>query len=519
MFFMCKSVSKLIEEKTMRNCLKRLNIVSPLAIGVLVLSLLAPSIYRIDSAQAERTTAEIERLQESAVKFEKLFNEIANYVQPSVVHVKAVQVMKQEQFEKFHPPGGGGGGGGPFGFGDEFFDRFFRGRIPKEFRQQGFGSGVIVDPRGFILTNNHVVQEADEIYVILPGTKKELKAEVVGADPPTDVAVIKVEGDGLPVASLGNSDSVKVGDWVLAVGNPFGLTQTVTSGIISAVGRANVGIADYEDFIQTDAAINPGNSGGPLVNLKGEVIGINSAIFTRTGGYQGIGFAIPINMAKSVMNSLIEHKKVVRGWLGVSIQDVTEELAESFGLTSTEGVLVGDITPNSPAESSGMQRGDVIIKYQGKDIKDVSDLRNMVAQTAVGTKASVEVLRSGKPEHLTITIGEQPADLFAQAGPTEGGQQPSTNYGMMLENLSPELARRYGYESEPGGVLVVDVEPGGLAETSGVQPGDLIKEANRERINNTQEFWRVADAAPKDKGLLLLVKRGKTTRYVLLKSK
>ncbi|MEE9515427.1 MAG: DegQ family serine endoprotease, partial [Candidatus Brocadiales bacterium] len=430
------------------------------------------------------------------------------------------------QFRQLHPPGGGGGGGGgggPFGFGDEFFERFFRGRMPKEFRQQGFGSGVIVDQRdgnAYILTNNHVVEGADEIYVIMPGKKKELKAEIVGADPPTDVAVIKIDGDGLPVAKLGNSDDVHVGDWVLAVGNPFGLTQTVTSGIISAVGRANVGIADYEDFIQTDAAINPGNSGGPLVNLQGEVIGINSAIFTRTGGYQGIGFAIPINMAKTVMNSLIEHKKVIRGWLGVSIQDVSEELAESFGLPVAEGVLIGDVTPDSPAERAGVQRGDVVVGYQGKKVDDTNDLRNLVAQTPVGTEASLEVIRDNKPVHLTVDIGEQPADLFARGGaPGEPeAAEPPRDYGMSLEDLDPNLAQRFGYEDETEGVLVTDVMPGGLASTAGLRPGDLVKEVNRQRITNLADFWRIAEESPKEKGLLLLVKRGKTTRYVLLKS-
>ncbi|MFQ5956143.1 MAG: DegQ family serine endoprotease [Candidatus Brocadiales bacterium] len=480
-----------------------------LSAAFLVIFISGAPIFKTESVLAERSTAEIERLQESAQQFQKLFGEVADYVKPSVVHVKAVKIMKAQEFEQFHPPGRG------FPFGDEFFDRFFRGRLPKEFRQQGFGSGVIVDSRGYILTNNHVVQDADEIYVIMPGKKKEIKAEVIGTDPPTDVAVIKIEGDGFPVARLGDSDVVKVGDWALAVGNPFGLTQTVTAGIISATGRANVGIADYEDFIQTDAAINPGNSGGPLVNLKGEVIGVNTAIFTRTGGYMGVGFAIPVNMAKSVMESLIAHKKVVRGWLGVAIQDITEELAESFGLPSAEGVLVSDVTHDSPAEKGGMQRGDVILEFEGKTVEDINHLRNLVARTAVGTKASVKVLRENKPQQLTIAIGEQPAELFAR-GPG-GAVPPSRDYGMSLENLTPELARRFGYEDEVGGVVITDVVPGGEAQMAGIQPGDLIKEVNRERIHNMQEFWQVVEKSAKDKGLLLLVKRGMTTRYILLK--
>lgn len=495
----------------MHNCLNRLNAI---ILSVALLSVVVSGAVLVcepEPALAERSMAEIERLQKSAEEFQKLFAAVADYVKPAVVHVKAVKVMKAEQFEGFHPFGRG------FPFGDEFFDRFFRRRMPKEFRQQGFGSGVIVDSKGYILTNNHVIEEADEIYVIMPGTKgKEIKAEVIGTDPPTDVAVIKIEGDGLPVATLGDSDKVRIGDWVLAIGNPFGLTQTVTAGIISATGRANVGIADYEDFIQTDAAINPGNSGGPLVNLNGEVIGINTAIFTRTGGYMGVGFAIPINMAKVVMDSLIKHKKVVRGWLGVAIQDITAELAESFGLPSTEGVLVSDVTSNSPAEKGGMKRGDVILEYQGKKVEDINQLRILVAQTPVGTKASLKILRDNRPMNLTITIGEQPAELFAR-GP--GAVSPTREFGMSLENLTPELARRFGYEDEMGGVLVVDVEPGSLAEMAGIRSGDLIKEVNRERVHNLQEFWEVVERSPEEKGLLLLVKRGMTTRYILLKQK
>ncbi|HHT9117546.1 MAG TPA: DegQ family serine endoprotease [Candidatus Hypogeohydataceae bacterium YC38] len=454
---------------------------------------------------AADTSAELQKLQESAQIFAKLFNEVSEYVKPSVVHVKATKVLKTEEFERFHPPSG------EFPFGDEFFDRFFRGRVPKEFRQQGFGSGVIVDERGYILTNNHVVEGADEIAVTL-GEKKEFKATVIGADPPTDVAVIKIEAEKLPVAKLGNSDEIKIGDWAIAIGNPFGLTQTVTAGIISATGRANVGIADYEDFIQTDAAINPGNSGGPLVNLKGEVIGINTAIFTRTGGYQGIGFAIPVNMAKAVMNSLIAKGKVTRGWLGVAIQDVTEDLAKSFGLPGPKGVLVSDVTPNSPAERAGMQRGDVIMEYEGKEVKDVNHLRNMVAQTEVGKVANLNVLRNGSTKGLTVTIGEQPTGLFAAAG----AEQPTKDLGMSLEDLTPELARRFGYEKEMG-VVVTDVEPGSKAELSGIQPGDLIKEVNRERIHNLQEFREMTAKTPKEQGLLLLIKRGPLTRYVLIK--
>ncbi len=446
------------------------------------------------------------QLEETARAFEKLFNEVAEKVKPSVVHVKAVKIMKGEEFERFHPPFGGR----EFPFGEEFFDRFFGRRMPKEFRQQGLGSGVIVDPKGYVLTNNHVVEEADEIFVTLLD-KRELKAKVIGTDQPTDVAVIKIDVENLPAATLGDSDKIKTGDWAIAIGNPFGLDLTVTAGIISATGRSRVGIADYEDFIQTDAAINPGNSGGPLLNLKGEVVGINTAIFTRTGGYQGIGFAIPINMARTVMKSLIETGKVTRGWLGVAIQDITQELAQSFNLTTTQGALVSDVTPNSPAEKGGVQRGDVIVEFEGKEVRDISHLRNTVAQTPVGKVAKVKVLRDGKPVELTITVGEQPAELFAAGGPAEVAK----DFGMTLDTLTPDLAKRFGYEGEMG-VVVTNVEPGSPAERAGVQTGDLIKEVNRERIHNLQEYRAIVSRGPTDKGILLLVKRGNFTRYVLV---
>jgi serine protease Do len=446
------------------------------------------------------------KLEETARQFEKLFNEVAEKVKPVVVHVKAVKIMKGEEFEKFHPPFGGR----DLPFGEEFFERFFGRRMPKEFRQQGLGSGVVVDPKGYVLTNNHVVEEADEIFVTLID-KREFKAKVIGRDQPTDVAVIKIDTDSLPVAVLGDSDKIKTGDWCIAIGNPFGLNLTVTAGIISATGRSNVGIADYEDFIQTDAAINPGNSGGPLLNLRGEVIGINTAIFTRTGGYQGIGFAIPINMAKTVMQSLIEKGKVTRGWLGVAIQDITPDLAKTFNLPTTQGALVSDVTPNSPAEKAGMQRGDVIVGFEGKEIRDISHLRNTVAQTSVGKMVSIKVLRDGKLTELSVSIGEQPSDLFARGGPGE----PAKDFGMTLDTLTPELSKRFGYEGEMG-VVVIDVEPGSAAERAGVQSGDLIKEVNRERVHNLQEYRTVISRTQPDKGLLLLVKRGNFTRYVLV---
>src|SRR3989338_876025 len=306
---------------------------------------------------------------------------------------------------------------------------------------------------------------------------------------------------------------------VIAIGNALGeFRNTVSVGVVSGLGRtitASSGdfVETIEDVIQTDAAINPGNSGGPLLNLRGEVIGINTAIFTRTGGYQGIGFAIPINMAKAVMKSLMETGKVTRGWLGVAIQDITPDLAKSFNLATSQGALICDVTPNSPAERAGVQRGDVVVELEGREIRDVNHLRNTVAQTPVGKVIKVKVLRDGKPVELSVTIGEQPADFLAKGGVPQ--QEITKNFGMTLDTLTPELAKRFGYEGDMG-VVVVDVEPGSPAERAGVQPGDLIKEVNRERVHNLQEYQAMASKGLADKGLLLLAKRGNFTRYVLV---
>lgn len=298
-------------------------------------------------------------------------------------------------------------------FGDEFMKRFEdpgERQIP---RDRGLGSGVIVDPSGVIVTNHHVVGQADEIKVLL-ADRSEFKARLVGTDPKSDLAVLKIEAQGLPTIPWADSDQLEVGEYVLAVGNPFGLNQTVTMGIVSAVGRARMGIAEYEDFIQTDAAINPGNSGGPLVNARGEVVGINTAIFSRSGGSMGIGFAVPSNMARIVLEQLVATGRVVRGWLGVSIQDVTRELAEQAGVAEPKGVLVSDILDDSPAERAGIRRGDVIVEFEGKEVENATQLRNLVAVTEVGKQVSLTVLRNGQEQRIPVLIGEQPTRV-AQA--------------------------------------------------------------------------------------------------------
>lgn len=486
--------------------------------------------YAANKQASETTTEQLN----TALHFEHVFENVVNQVKPAVVSITSVKTFKQskqkqkqrqmpndrfhsqprpgpdqeqeeEQFQQFRDF-----------FGDDFYDKFFRPRYPEgDYKIQGLGSGVIIDSeKGYIITNNHVVEDADELKINL-GDKREFDGKVIGSDPQTDVAVVKIEGKNLPSAKLGDSDTIRAGQWAIAIGNPFGLSQTVSIGVISATGRANVGVAAYEDMIQTDAAINPGNSGGPLVNIKGEIIGINTAIFTRSGGYQGIGFAIPINMVKIIMKDLVEKGKVTRGWLGVVIQDIDPALAKSFNVTVTEGVLVSDIQDGSPAKEAGFERGDIVIEYDGKSIRDVNHLRNSVAQTEVNKKVKVKVLRDGKEKELTVKIGEQPADLFA-AGP---GEAPSgKDLGMTVQNITKEIAKSLGIEEESG-VIVAEVQPGSPAALSEVREGDLVKEINRKKISNVTEFKKALSEADKEKGVLMLIKRGEFSRYVIIKTK
>ena len=402
-------------------------------------------------------------------------------------------------------------------FNDEFFERFFRYRLPerrqpKKYYQYGQGSGFIISEDGYILTNNHVVGDADKITVRLED-KREFKAKLIGTDPRSDVAVIKINADDLPALKLGDSDKIEVGDWVIAIGNPFGLVQTVTAGIVSAKGRSAVGIADYEDFIQTDAAINPGNSGGPLLNLDAEVIGINTAIFTRSGGYMGIGFAIPINMAKAIKEQLVKKGKVTRGYLGVVIQDVSEDLAKTFGLEKAEGALVSEVTEDSPASKAGIKRGDVIIEYDGKKVEDVGHLRNMVALTPVGKKVSLVVVRDGKRVTLTVKIGELTEEVASARGEPSGLLD---KLGFAVQDLTPELARQFGYRVKQG-VIISSVEPGSIAAAAGLREGMLIEEVNRRKVRDTDDFMSALSRSAGKKSLLLLVRDGKYSRFVVLK--
>jgi serine protease Do len=448
----------------------------------------------------------------------KAFASVAKRISPAVVSVKVEKVVESQPNVEFFSPFGGG----DTPFGDDFFRRFFGKPFPQDqprkYRQipqhqqrvVGQGSGFIISPDGYILTNNHVVGDAEKVTVKLEDGR-EFTAKTVGTDPHSDVAVIKIDVKNLPMLTLGNSDTLEAGEWVLAIGNPFGLSHTLTAGIVSAKGRSSVGIADYENFIQTDAAINPGNSGGPLVDLDGKVVGMNTAIFSQSGGYMGIGFAIPINMAKAIKDQLIKTGNVTRGYLGIVIQDLTPELAKSFGLDDHKGILVAEVTEDSPAEKAGLRQGDVILEFNGKPVEEVGVFRNRVSLKAPGTREKITVLRDGKRQTLTVTIGKLPDSCLTAS--TES--HTPDKLGLTVQALTPGLAEQLGYQKEKG-VVVTQVTPGSVAALAGVQPGTLIQEVNRKKINNVDEFKQAIRKSENKKSILLLVRDEKYSRYVVL---
>ncbi len=484
--------------------------------GVLIFSQFNPStrpeVYSYPEPVANTSLASDRPIQ-SLQDLNNAFVDIAKRVNPTVVTVFTEKVFKVRT-----------GYGSPFFFQspfDDFFNEFF-GRPyqqraqprEREYRQQGLGSGVIVSSDGYILTNNHVVADADTIQVRLMN-EKTLPAKVVGTDPKTDIAVLKVDGKNLPAIKLGDSDKLHVGEWVLAIGSPMSpnLAHTVTSGIVSAKGRSNVGLADYEDFIQTDAAINPGNSGGALVNLRGELVGINTAIATRSGGFQGIGFAVPVNMARSVMQSLIENGTVIRGWLGVNIQDVNETIAEAMGLKVHEGALVADVTKDSPADKAGMKPGDVIVQFDGKPITDVTQLRNEVAATSPDTKAKIKLIRDGKEKTITVKIGRLKADEIAP----ETEEQLEKLFGFSVAPFDDKMASKYDLDKSLQGVVITSIKGSSPAYRAGMREGDLLVALNRRNISDMEEFNTMVQNLKKGDTVFFRVVRQNRSFFVAFK--
>lgn len=470
-----------------------------IVLTIIILAALFAGIYIGSHAGCEKKNGGTE-----VVGFPRSFADLAEKVKPAVVNISTTTTVTipGSPFRHFFGPEDEGL------FGD-FFRHFFGDMPDRKMKQSSLGSGIIIDKDGYIITNNHVVEGADEIKVKL-ADGREFKAKVTGRDPKTDLALIKISSvfKNLPVLTLGDSDRIRVGEWVLAIGNPFGLEHTVTQGIISASGRV-IGAGPYDNFLQTDAPINPGNSGGPLVNMKGEVIGISTAIIASG---QGIGFAIPSNMAKSIISQLKEKGKVARGWIGVSVQNVTPEIARAFGLKDTKGALVGDVVQGGPADSAGIKRGDIIVAFDGKSIKSVHDLSRTVAETRSGRTAPVTVSRSGKSIELKVTLTEMTGEkLSLQRGETADG------LGITVAGISPRLAEKFRIKDKTG-VIVTAVSPDGHAAEAGIRQGDIIKEVNHRRILNIKDYDDAMRKIESGSHILLLVKRGRQTFYVTVKA-
>ncbi len=431
-------------------------------------------------------------------KLSDALSSVAEKVKPAVVNISTSRTVKTPRL--------------PF-FDDPFFRRFFGDPYYQKRKVTNLGSGVIATSDGYILTNNHVIEGAEDILVkLLDG--KEYKGKVVGTDSRTDIAIIKIDEKNLPTISWGDSDKLKVGELVLAVGNPYGLSQTITMGVISALGRSGIGITDYEDFIQTDAAINPGNSGGALVNIRGELIGINTAIFSTSGGYQGIGFAIPSNMVKNVMDNIINQGRVVRGWLGVNIQPLTPQLAKQFGLKDESGVLLVDVIEGSPADKGGLKRGDVVVEYDKKKIENPFQFRNLVAATKPGKTVEIKVIRDGKTMTLKTTIEELPTGLQALS-PSD---LDNALKGVHVQELTEDLLKRFGITRKIQGVVINNIEED--SPSFGIlMRGDIIMEINRRPVTNVKEYLDIASKIERNQDILLLIVRDGSSRYLTISSR
>jgi len=432
------------------------------------------------------------------------FSKLAETVSPAVVNISTVKTIKGggPVFRHFHqnPPGDQD----PF---KDFFDKFFGNEQQREFKQRSLGSGFIIDKDGYIVTNNHVIDDADEIKVKL-NSGKEYDAKIVGRDPSTDIALIKIKADSsYSVAKLGDSDALKVGEWVVAIGSPFGLAHTVTAGIVSAKGRV-IGSGPYDDFIQTDASINPGNSGGPLLNMKGNVIGINTAIIASG---QGIGFAIPVNMAKDVIKQLKEQGEVTRGWLGVGIQDINDEMADYYGIKDKEGVLISKVFPGDPADEAGIKTKDIITEVNGQKIKSSHELTRIIADFHVGEKVKIKVLRDGKEKTFTVKIAKRKQAKIASSNMPYKKQEV---FGIQVSDLTPEIANRLNLQ-ETEGVVVTDVQSGSQGDDKGVQARDIIKEINHQSINSVDDYNNAINKVKKGDTVSMFIKRANSGFFVI----
>lgn len=427
------------------------------------------------------------------------FSDLAEKVRPGVVNIRTVKTIKGGGPVFRHFFGNPFGGKNPF---EDFFGPSPEGGPSRDFKQQSLGSGFIIDREGYIVTNNHVVENADQIKVKLVNGK-EFDAKIVGRDPKTDLALIKIAAsDDLAPLQLGDSDALRVGTWVVAVGSPFGLEQTVTAGIVSAKGRV-IGAGPYDDFIQTDASINPGNSGGPLVNLKGEVVGINTAIISRSGGNVGIGFAIPMNLAQGIIEQLKNNGEVTRGWLGVGIQDLTPELAEYYKVKDQKGVLITQVNEGDPADKGGIKSGDVIIAVNGKKVSSSRELSLTIANSPVGKRIPILILRSGEEKTLYVELAKR----VDSESPVKKGLESTDDLGLKLADLVPETARRLGFSEDEKGILVTHVQPDGKGALAGIHQGDLIKEINHKPVKTLRDYRKQMGKVKSGDTLKILVKR------------
>jgi serine protease Do len=488
------------------------------SIAALVLSVTAGPILRADDMPTVKVDPKpLQQVPGTLTTFAPIVEKVS----PSVVTIATSKMVSQAKNPYFNDPLFRRFFGIPEEGGEEQGEQAPRGRGGKKHLERfGLGSGVIVSPEGHILTNNHVIEGADEIIVTLGNEKHEYKARKIGADPSTDIAVLKIEPNAkLHEITFADSDKLRVGDIAIAVGNPFGLTQSVTMGIVSALGRSDTHITDYENFIQTDASINPGNSGGALVDVEGRLIGINTAIFSRTGGNQGIGFAVPSNLARSVMDSLIKNGKVSRGFLGIALQPLSDELAKAFKLPGDTGALVAEVTAHSPAEKAGIKAGDVVVAVNGKKVEGPRELQLLVAGISPGTKVDVKLVRDGGEKTVNVELAERPTNRLAANEQPEKSGDPDVLDGVTVGDINGETRKKFGLPEDASGVVITEVDPESPSAEAGLKAGDVIHEINREPINSAKQAVELSEKVKTEKKVLLRVSTKGSSRYVVVERK